>query len=460
MKTTKKLAVLGLAAVLAAISFIPSTFSWYTHSGTEEGNYLQYTRDDLPVSMKSSVNSVSAITYKCDANGEKGDEAAKIVLPPDGGKAVQYYLTELTNTGNSDVMVDLQTSKLKNNADFVIGTVSPTINEKAYASRATRSKKAGASTRVYFRTKNAFNPYWTHFNNNADNAAASALEVEVDYTAVDSNGKKTIKNDYNIAYKLTGSESEVYMPMKRCPKKIDGTAANWDESHAEDYVFYCDIPSNAEYFYFFNHWYIVSSTNKDWNSTLHFTDTTTQGRLFYMTGVTNDKNNKECKAADVDTGLAAVNSYYDSVRMSTGGSVYADIGLKKESDDANFIPEYYGSSISYAVTSGDLVVTVNNDGLVSPLDTGVAEVTTTITGKYGDSIQTVTAIDIPGEIAQVPILENIKVAKSGAKDDMGNSLDKVTILWYALNKSKTRPPDQLTDDYPALMTTNQIFITI
>ena len=60
----------------------------------------------------------------------------------------------------------------------------------------------------------------------------------------------------------------------------------------------------------------------------------------------------------------------------------------------------------------------------------------------------------------MPILENIKVAKSGAKDDMGNALDKVTIMWYALNKSRSQPPDPLTADYPALMTTNQIFITI
>ncbi len=448
MKTTKKLAVLGLAALLAAVSFIPSTFSWYTHSGTEEGDYLGYSRDDIPVSMKSGQNSISVTTYKCDANGEKGDVAAKIVLPPDGGNAVQYYLTELTNTGKSDVMVDLQTSKLKNNADFVIGTVSPTINEKAYASRPVRSKASNDTTRVYFKTNSKMTSYWGEDNGSLNTA-----------TAPGSSNNTT--NDINIAYSVGGTE-QMYM-MEKC----DGSDSENLGSTGTTAVYYYDVPSNAEYFYFFNHWYLHSASNREWNCTIHMTDTTTKGRLFYLTGEKTDKNNKECKVLAVDSGLAALNTYYDSVRMSTGSSVYADIGLKKESDDANFIPEYYGSSISYAVTkengsesTGGTVVTVNKDGLVSPVGAGTAEVTTTITGKFNDIIQTVTAIDIPLAIDQVPILENIKVAKSGAKDDMGNALDKVTIMWYALNKSRSQPPDPLTADYPELMTTNQIFITI
>ena len=44
MKTTKKLLVICLIAVMAMVSVMPSTFSWYAHNGTVsyQGNEIEY----------------------------------------------------------------------------------------------------------------------------------------------------------------------------------------------------------------------------------------------------------------------------------------------------------------------------------------------------------------------------------------------------------------------------------
>lgn len=99
---------------------------------------------------------------------------------------------------------------------------------------------------------------------------------------------------------------------------------------------------------------------------------------------------KEYKVRTVDDTLVAVNSYYKNVRMSQGDSVFADIGLKKENDseDEEFIPDYFGEKISYSIKSGSstAVVSVNKDGLLTPKGSGSTIIETTITGRYGDTI--------------------------------------------------------------------------
>ena len=433
MNTTKKLLVLIMVAVMAAVSVMPSTFSWYSHNSSADGKTINYT-DELPVSMKTSNTSVTMTTVESDVNGVKSDTTVTgASLAPDAStkKAVKYYTTTLTNNGSNTVNLDLNMSNLANNADFAIGTLSPTINEKEYASRAVRTKASYKETRIYFKTHSKWSSFWSVGNGTLNTGNMGST----------SNGST---NDINIAYRENGATSDTYAKM------VGPYTDNSGMGNSTTNVYYYDIPSDAEYFFFFNHWYMISSSNRNWNSTIQFKDTTTKGRLYYLTGNVADKDYKECKATAVDKKLVAINSYYDTVRMSTGSSVFADIGLKIDSDEEDFIPEYYGNSIKYKVQSGSSCVSVNNDGLITPKAAGSATIRTTITGKFGDDEYVDTSISIPTSIPQVPILQNIVVPYNGATDSAGNSLsNKVEIHWYVINRSAN-----------ATLSTSSIFFTI
>lgn len=435
MNTTKKLLVMVMVALMAALSLMPSTFSWYSHNEVKYGGKIHY-EDELDISMKSSANTVTMNTVKSDAKGTDGtaNNDSGISLSANNGKAVQYYKTTLDNTGNNDVMVDLETTNLGNNADFYIGTVSPTINEKAYASKAIREKKTGTTTRVYFKTNSAFSGYWNqdHCKDYEENGNHPYSTLNSSATVGSSNGTTC---DMNIAYKISGEANEHYEMLERCPNTDSTTYGGTNR------VFYCDLPNNVEYFYFFNHWYFCASTDREWNRTIDIT-THPAGTLYYLTGNKVDNKWKEYAALPIDSDLAALNEYYSSAQMSLGSNVFADLGLKRDDDnDENFIPQYYGQSITYE-SKDTSKATVNKDGLVTPVaSTGINSINieTTITGKFGDRIVVTTKLKIPTAITQVPIIENVRVPAG----------ESVVIHWYALNKSTS-----------AAMSTSNIFFTL
>ncbi len=397
MKISKKLLMAAALSAMVLLSCVPATFSWYSHSKEYNGTKLNVSEDNFPVSVKSAADCVSYATYISNEKGEATSTAANYINVTPAEK-VKYYKTTFTNSGTNDVMVDLETLNLPNNADFSIGTVSPTINEKAYASRAVRNKVSDNTVRVYFRPVNDFKAYWGT------------------YVTGDVTFNTGITNDMNIAYRLSGDSSDTYKKLNLC-----GTSYN--SSTPANYYFYYDVPSNIDYFYFFNHWYIASDSNKEWNRTINITDIT-PGRLYYLTGQKVDEKYKEYAVSAVDTDLVAVNQYYSSVRMSHGTGVFSDITLHKTGDDENFIPEYYGSSIAYS-SSNTTVAQVNKDGIITPVGYGIATITTTITGKYGDTRQVTTTLEIPQQISHVPIIKNVRVPAG----------ESVAVDWYALNKS-------------------------
>ena len=397
MKISKKLLMAAALSAMVLLSCVPATFSWYSHSKEYNGTKLNVSEDNFPVSVKSAADCVSYATYISNEKGEATSTAANYINVTPAEK-VKYYKTTFTNSGTNDVMVDLETLNLPNNADFSIGTVSPTINEKAYASRAVRNKVSDNTVRVYFRPVNDFKAYCGT------------------YVTGDVTFNTGITNDMNIAYRLSGDSSDTYKKLNLC-----GTSYN--SSTPANYYFYYDVPSNIDYFYFFNHWYIASDSNKEWNRTINITDIT-PGRLYYLTGQKVDEKYKEYAVSAVDTDLVAVNQYYSSVRMSHGTGVFSDITLHKTGDDENFIPEYYGSSIAYS-SSNTTVAQVNKDGIITPVGYGIATITTTITGKYGDTRQVTTTLEIPQQISHVPIIKNVRVPAG----------ESVAVDWYALNKS-------------------------
>lgn len=361
---------------------------------------------------------------------EKGEKTAQTPSDYDlAPGAVQYYMTTFTNEGVNDVMVDFQLKNMDNDADFIVGSLSPTINEKAYASRASKVKTSYNKTRVYFKTNSKMSSYWAVDNGSLTPESTTAA-----------GGSNSTTNDINIAYLESGKTTETMNKMI-----FAGTDSDTSETGTNK-VYYFDVPSDAEYFYFFNHWYLTSASNREWNRTIDITDTTTKGRLFYMTG--NNQSGtavigeasktsdafKEYKTRAVNTSLVALNSYYSSVRMSTGTSVFADIGLKKTSDADDFVPEYYGYKIEYSSDNKD-VATVNNDGLITPISSGSTKIKTKITGVFGDTEIIETSVVIPSKIEQVPILENIRIPHAGSVDANGNEVkNKVDVYWYIRSK--------------------------
>ncbi len=434
MKISKKLAVGAMAALFVAVSVIPSAFSWYPHSGTESGNSIKYRRQDLPLSAKSASNAITVSTKLADANGEESGSAISggisVAARSSSEKQnIQYYVTTLRNTGSNDVYADLELSELPNNADVSIGTYSPTLNEKAYASRPARSKKSHTSTRVYFKTHSSWSSFW-----GVDNGS---LETTHDQ------GSNTSTNDINIAYKAESATKNFKSPTSSDSNKDETIAkmtkcTNGDTAHeynSTNNVYYFDLPADTEYFYFFNHWYLKSASNWEWNRTVNISDMS-PGRLYYLNGEIFDSKYKDYSVSDINTDLLAVMEYYDSVRMSLGESVFADISLKKESEDESdeFTPDYYGASITYT-SNNTARFTINKDGVITPKASGTGTITTLITGKFGDTVNLTTNVSIPTQIDQYPIAQNIKLGAAGSKDAEGKPTDEVKVYWYVENRS-------------------------
>lgn len=450
MRTTKKLIVLTMVAILAVVSFVPATFSWYLHSGELEGKLIRYS-DNLPISIKSGSGTISMQTYEADANGIAGsDTVTGISVAPDSStqKAVKYYKTVFTNSGNNDVYLDFETNNLANNADFVIGTLSPTLNEKAYASRPVRTKVTNDTVRIYFKPNTNMSSYWSVDNGRLlretgtymPDGTTPSSTADAGSSAQTSSSTGTT-NDINLSYTAGGKEVQVM--MSKCPT----ADSNWSSTGTK--VYYYDIPSSTTSFYFFNHWYLRSSSNREWNRTLDITDTT-QGKLYYMTNNSIDGKYKEYKAKDVDTNLVALNQYYSKVRLSMGASSHADIGLKKDSDteDPDFVPEYYGSSITYT-SANTGIATVNKDGLVTPVAAGSTTITTKVTGRFGDYKEVTTTIDIPTNISEVPIIQNLHLGAQGTTNEKGGPGNRVVVDWYVINRSAS-----------ATMTTSSLYFTL
>lgn len=425
MKIAKNTFVILLAVLLIVVCFVSTTFSWYSHNGEEEGKSIHYA-DNYELSIKTA--NISAETLVCDKNGIVSNETP-IETVSVATHSVTYLKTTLHNPGSNDVIADLETLNLPNNADFSIGTYLPTINEKAFASRAVRTKANDDRVRVYFKTNSTMSSYWAKDDGRLipdegtyNESLTPAQTTAAPGSSAQTNDQSGTNNDINLSYTVGGKEVQVMMLC--CPIEEDN-----DSSTNTRKVYYYDIPSNSESFYFFNHWYLRSSTNREWNRTLSITDLSA-GKLYYLTGKSIDGKEKEYKAREVDDSLVALNSYYKNVRMSTGESVTADIGLKKDNDteDEAFVPDYFGKSIAYSIKpeSGN-AVSVNKDGLLMPKGFGSAVVETTITGKFGDTRKVETAVDIPNRIEQVPIIKNVRIPA-------GKTVD---VYWYARNNSNS-----------------------
>lgn len=158
MKNIIKKPIVAALAVLAIISMIPASFSWYTHNSVQvpNGNKINFIDSTLPVSLSSASGAITMSTVIVDKDGNTLTDNQ---LTQVNANSVKHYKTTFTNTGNNDLMVDFNLSNLGNSSDYFIGSESPTLNEKCYASRASREKATGESVRIYFKSHRNLYPY-------------------------------------------------------------------------------------------------------------------------------------------------------------------------------------------------------------------------------------------------------------------------------------------------------------
>ena len=407
MRTTKKLAVLCLAALMACMSMMPATFSWYDHNGTQSAQYFKYTKDNLPISGSSGL---SVSTRTVDKNGENPSSSTvdAVSFPAPNTPKIQYYKTTFDNTGRNarDVYAELGVKNLQNDDNIKVGITDPVINEKGFT--ITKTPSSYDTTRVYFIPTANYSKFWY------DGTYSSSTY------------------DMNIIYTV-GSTASGKKKMHLCSNNTNTNSAFKDAgtNQTAPHIYYYDVPSNANSFFFCNHWYDDNDANKDWNRTPDITDTRTAGIVYRLTGQNITDSYKLYTADDQNDKLAALNNYYTEVNLSLNG--HTSIELKKEADgeDEDFVADYFGNNISYSVTSGSDKITVGNkDGIITATDyTGStpAVVTTTITGICGDQITITTNVNITDTIPQMPVAQNIPVQAG----------KKVDVYWYVTNKGQT-----------------------
>ncbi len=401
MNTTKKLAVLCMAAFMAVVCVMPSTFSWYAHSGKNSGDAFKVQESLIPVSSSSNFSSSKVTHKKVDKFGVGDTTVSKVNFASSSTK-IQYYKSTFDNSsGSGDVYVDLELKNVRNNSGVMVGVTNPVVTEKGF--NISKTPATNDTTRVYFIPTSNYSSFWW-------NTTSSSSSF-----------------DMNICYS-TGSGD----PVKEKMTVLSNTNSNFKDGATgatASYVCYYDLPNNTTSFFFFNHWYNIATDNKDWNRTPDINELI-PGSVYSLNGK-NIEDSYKLFNSTVKTDVVALNSYYSEAKLSVGG--YIDVGLQKENvnNEENFTPDYYGTSISYSIPSGkQSMATVNTDGLITAHATTDNEtnkyilLTTRVTGVLGDYIEKETKIYISNYIAQMTIAKNIRVKKG----------ETVDVYWYVTNK--------------------------
>lgn len=411
MRTTKKLIVLCLALLMGIAAIMPSTFSWYDHSGSQTGDRMTYEREDLPVSAGNITIETKkyemdgANTVKYDQKGNKSYDGGAISGGEVTGGHSQYYGTTITNTGAAPAYVNLYLQNFKNNSSFFVGTTAPSLRDKGIASSVHIKNKN--MVRVYFQWNNANN--WNDPN---------AKHYVVYKTKTNSNWEsEEITSQSQIT---AGAENSALLERQT---DILG-------SHITD-TYYVNLADDTTQFFFAtdgnNSGFDTSdcSTTMNWYRTNIITDVQAE-RGYYLTGSADDTYfTAAYETFPIQNGVSVM-KYFDTANLNSGQKSYVSLVNGTH---------YTGQSVSYSVSGSGLTVN-SGSGLITRTGTGTATVTTTITGSLGDTTTVTTAVSTPPSIAAMPLAMNIEVPGRTTKD--GETVDGTAeVVWYIRNESSS-----------------------
>lgn len=429
MKLNRKLFVTAAALVLAIVCFIPSTFSWYNHSGALSGRVMKYTRTELPISagditlstkkyrMEQS-NGVNTHRIYYDVKGNKIHEGNALTSDSVAGGSSQYYGTVITNTSTAPAYVNLYTQNLTNSTTAYVGTIAPSLTQK------------GISSSVHLTNKNIVRVYVQWADANGWKAAGANHYVVY-----------TTKDGAQMCKKIETADPTNY------PYQIN-LANDTDNILSNTATYYTDLPENVIQFYFatdanaqkFNPDTLVVS--EPYYRTRTITDIHTEV-LYVISGEVDDTTwNVQYTTKSLPGGISVI-SCFDRATINAGQNAY--ITLTEGT-------HYTGASVSYASSNAYLTVDANT-GFVSAsanfathtsesptVDTAVP-ITTTITGSLGDTLLVITDVTNPALMSTVPVAMNVYVpGKTRVLNDNNEYVDvngTVEIVWYIRNEGSS-----------------------
>ena len=425
MKKSRILFKVLVVLIIATALLIPSTFSWYNHNGSQIGNKMIYSRNNLPVSA-GTIN-VETKKFYMDSEKKQGGDVNKVYYDQKGNKeynggtitsgevtkeTTQYYGTTITNSGSAPAYVNLYLENFTNDPNNFIGTLQPSLTHKNLSSSVHLTNKN--FIRIYFQ--------WANANNWKDPSAKHYLVY-------------TTKNGTtgNIEIKDNNTENPDSDKIEKGAADSELLARQTSILGADNIenTYYVNLPDDTVEFFF-----ATDGNNSGFNSTNN-TVTMPWYRTRTITNVQAETGYYLINSADDTT----FNAQYGTFNISGGVSVktYFNTATINKSQHAyvtlNKGTNYTGASTAYRVSSGSGITVNGNTGYVTA-DSGLssgndfATVTTTITGSLGDTAKVETKFSNPSKMPSAAVALNVEVP---AATDVG--LGKTEIVWYIQNKS-------------------------
>ena len=406
MKTTKKMFIVCMALILATISFVPSTFSWYDHDDERIGNRMTYQRNDLPLS--AGTVAIETKKYRMDGNNvyydEKGNKEYNGGAITNGSSvgagAAQYYGTTITNSGDAPAYVNLYLKNFTHNANNYIGTSAPNITYK------------NMSSSVHLANKNLIRVYFQFAEANEWKASGAKTYLVYKTKTSSSYAHKQITSQVNNSLdtgNILGGKTTYYVDL---------------EPNTTEFFFATD--ANASGFNTSN-----CTVTQNWYRTNTITDIQAETG-YWLTGIADDTTWRAQYATFNIPGGVSIKTYYNEATLSSGQRTYVTLTA-----GTNFT----GRSVTYARQSGSTSVTVNsNTGLVTSNEgtsgSTIATIRTTVTGSLGDTAYVDTFVKNPTTIPAAPVALNVKIPGRTQNEDTHEwENGKTEVVWYIDNKS-------------------------
>lgn len=393
MKTSKKLFAAVLALVLLIASFVPATFSWYDHNGSQTGDSMSYSRQQLPV----SAGEVSVVTkkyrtennklwYDTKGNKEYGDSVSGTTSV--AAKGVQYFGTTITNTGAAPAYVNLYLKDFTNSPNVKIGTLQPSLTDK------------GLSSSVHLKNKNMIRVYFQYdLANNWNTTGAKKY----------------------VVYKTKGGG-------QTCVEITATTPTNFNNKT----TYYVDLADDTTEFFFASDGKVGGFSTTTFEPTIPWYRTQTithvqPEKLYYLTGVADDTTfNAQYDTRDLPGGIS-VKTYFDTATINKNQHAY--VTLNKGTN-------YTGESAAYRVNTGSNITVNENTGYVTTTNySDSATITTTIKGSLGDETTVTTAVSNPSTLAGVPVALNVEVPGTTTNENNETVNGTAEIVWYIDNSA-------------------------
>lgn len=422
--TAKKLLVVVLAVVLAAVCVGTSTFSWFGRPVSGSGNALSYAVSDADdmvaydghgITMTHEFSSNDGVTFESIAAPHTtrtlGTQPYDYNNPTALSNRV-YYKTTLMNTTTSPQNVSLYIQGLNTGSD---GEVCVGVNEPI----------------------KAFKNY-SHMDNPKPSPSSTIAEGPTTKRIYFETYSGRINNWYR-----TDKLPQVCYGTATTDMGNNGSNANWTEltwrkNGSGSKLYYADLPANTEQLFF--------TVGDDWGGSPYkrsqtFTSLSGDGlsrtqSLIFKVADWYDQTYDNCHVDKEKVKGLFLTNYYNAASLGKGDTI-----------NLSLLEQWYGggsgstdSSVSYSITSGSAYASVNSSGVVTGLAKGTATLTYTVTSQHEDTLTKTCTITVneynssQTYVENAPIVTNLLIPAAtteGQRNTDGSNVQEV--YWFIQN---------------------------